>query len=110
IELAQELAVEIEAVGVVAVVRRQEAVPGAFAGADLAAERAVAEMLVADEADALHARHVAFVDLEDEVDAALLELDDLGLDRGVVAAAAAIDGEDTLDVGLHTRARKYLAR
>ena len=110
VELAQQLAVEIEAVGIVAVVRRQEAVPGALAGPDLAAQRAVAEMLVADEADALHARDVAFVDLEDEIDAALVELDDLGLDRGVVAAAAAIDRQDALDVGLHARAREDLAR
>ena len=110
VELAQQLAIEIEAIGIVAVVRRQEAVPGAFARADLAAQRAVAEMLVADEADALHARDVAFVDLEDEVDAALVELDDLGVDRRVVAAAAAIDGQDAFDVGLHARAREDLAR
>ena len=67
-------------------------------------------MLVAHEADALHARDVAFVDLEDEVDTALLELDDLGIDRCIVAAAAAIDGQDAFDVGLHPRARKDLAR
>src|SRR5580704_14927802 len=110
VELAQQLAIEVEAVGVVAVVRRQEAVPGAFARADLAAQRAVAEMLVADEADALNARDVAFADLEDEVYTTLVELDDLGVDRRVVAAAAAIDGQDTFDVGLHARARENLAR
>src|SRR5260221_10718587 len=85
--LAQQLAIEIEAVGIVAVVRRQEAIPDAFAGADLAAQRAVAEMLVADETDALNAGYVAFVDLEDQVDAALLELDDPRLDRAVLPAA-----------------------
>ncbi len=87
-----------------------EAVPGALAGPDLAAQRAVAECLVADEADALHAGDVAFVDLEHEIDAALVELDDLGFDRGVVAAAASIDRQDALDVGLHARAGEDLAR
>ena len=110
VELAQQFAVEIEAVRIVAVVRRQEAVPGAFHRADLAAQRAVAEGLVADETDALHAGHVAFVDLEDEIDTALLQLDDLGFDGGVVAAAAAIDGEDALDVGLDARPGEDLAR
>ena len=109
VELAQQLAVEIQAVGIEAVVRRQEAPPGALGGLDLAAQGAVAEMLVADEADPLDAGDVALVDLEHQIDAALLEPDDLRLDHGVVAAAAAIDREDALDVGLHARAGEDLA-
>ena len=49
--------------------------------------------------------HVALVDLEHEIDAVLVELDDLGLDRGGEAAAAAIEVEDALDVGLDPRLR-----
>src|SRR6185312_16649777 len=102
--------VEIQAVGVEAVVGRQEAPPRALGRADLAAQRAVAEMLVADEADALDAGDVALVDLEHQIDAALLQPDDLGLDGRVVAAAAAIDAEQALDVGLHAGPGEDLAR
>ena len=42
----------------------------------------------------------ALVDLEHEIHAVLLELDDLGLDGGGEAALAAIDVEDALHVGL----------
>src|SRR5690606_16987223 len=94
IEFAQKLAVQVQAIRIEAVIRRQETPPGALGGTDLAPQRAVPEGLIADEADALHARDIALVDLEDEIDAALLQIDDLGLDRGIVAAAAPIDGQD----------------
>ena len=63
--------------------------------------RCVAECLVADEGDARDAGRRAFDDLEDEIHAAVVELDDLRRDGGLIAAAAAVELEDTLDVGLH---------
>src|SRR5262245_16055523 len=66
-------------------------------------------MFVADEADSLDAGDIALVDLEHQVDAALLKPDDLGLDRSVVAAGAAVDRQQALDIGLHAGARENLA-
>ena len=56
--------------------------------------------MVADEVDAFDLGGAALVDLEHEVHAILLELDDLGLDGGREAALAAVDVEDALHVGL----------
>ena len=52
----------------------------------------------------------AFGDLEDQVDAVVRPVDDLGLDADVVAPVAAIDLDDALDVGLHERTRERAAR
>ena len=109
VELAEKFPVEIETIGIETVIRRQEPPPGAFGRPDLAAQRSVAEGLVADKGDALDARDIAFVDLEDEIDAALLELDDLRLDRRVVPTAAAVDRQDTLDVRLDPCPGEHLA-
>src|SRR5579883_2076442 len=101
VELAQQLAIEVEAIGIEAIVRRQEVPPFGLGGPDLFPQCAVAEMLVADKADALDAGDIAFVDLEHQIDAALLEPDDLGLDHRIVATAAPVDREDALDIRLH---------
>ena len=53
--------------------------PGLRRGDDVA-QLAVGECVVADEVDAFDLGRVAFGDLEHEVHAVLLELDDLGLD------------------------------
>ena len=58
----------------------------------------------------LDAGLAALVDLEDEIDAVVRQLDDLGLDADVEAAAAAVDLDDALHVGLHHRARQRAAR
>ena len=50
------------------------------------------------------------VDLEHDVDAVLVELDDLRLDAGGVAALAAIELDDPGDVGAGARAGEDLAR
>ena len=52
----------------------------------------------------------ALVDLEHEVHAVLLELDDLGIDGCRVTALALVDVEDALDVRLHAGAREHRAR
>ena len=70
-------------------------------GLDHPAQRAVAELLVADEADAADTGNRAFVDLEHQVDPVLVELDDLGLDLGGIAAVAAVELEDAADGVLH---------
>ena len=49
-------------------------------------------------------------DLEDDVDAVLVELDDLGLDRGGEAALAAIELDDPGDVGAGLGAGEDLPR
>ena len=61
----------------------------------------IAEHLVADEVDAANLGDVALIDLEDQIDAVLIQRDDLGLDRRREAAASAVDIEDALGVGLH---------
>ena len=96
IELAQQLAVIGHPIGVVAVVGRQEAIPAAFLGRDHAAQLAFAESLVADEIDAADAGKLALVDLEDEIDAVLRKLDDLGLDRRPKPAVPAVEVENPL--------------
>ena len=81
VEGAQLLLVGGEPVRIVGVVRLQEAEQAAgLARVHLLAQAAVAEMLVADDVDRADLGEVALVDLEHDVDAVLVELDDLGLD------------------------------
>ena len=56
-------------------------------------------MRVAEDVDRADLGEVAFVDFEHDVDAVLVELDDLGLDARGEAALAAIELEDPVDVG-----------
>src|SRR5205814_8669789 len=49
-------------------------------------------------------------DGEDEVDAVVRLLDDLGVDADVIAAGAAVDFGDALGIRLHHRAREGAAR
>ena len=76
----------------------------------LLAQAVVVELLVADDVDAADLGKVAFVDLEHDVDAVLVELDDLGLDARREAALPAIQLEDPLDVGAGRGAGEDLAR
>ncbi len=77
---------------------------------DDVAQLAVAEGAIADEIDALDLGRPALGDLEHEIDAVLLELDDFRLDRRGEAALAAIDVEDALHVGLRAGAGEHRAR
>src|SRR3546814_6966833 len=61
----------------------------------------IAEPPVADEADAADTGERTFIDLEDQVDAVLLELDNLRLDRCGKAAGPPVDLLDALGIGLH---------
>src|SRR5262249_26568407 len=67
------------------------------------AELRVRERAVADEVDRLHLRRRTLVDLEHEVYAIVLKLDDLGIDRRGKPSLAAIKIENALNVGLDTR-------
>src|SRR6185312_5360936 len=110
IEFAQQLAVVRDAVGIVIVVGRQDPPPARFLGLQDAAQLAGAEMGVADEIDAAHFGDGPFVDLEHQIDAVLRQADDLGIDRGGEAAAAAIQLDDAPHVALHLGAGEDLAR
>ena len=98
IELAQLLLVEGEPVRIVGRVAAQR-IPVGLARRHLADQPAVAELLVADDVDLADARARALVDLEHHIDAVLVELDDLRLDPGGVAALAPIELDDPGDVG-----------
>lgn len=110
IELAQKLAVEVQPVRIVGVVRREELVPAAFLGTDHVTQRRIAEALVADEGNLLDSGPRSFRDLEHQIDAVLLKLDDLRLHLGGETAAAAVDLQQALDIFLNPRAGIDTAR
>ena len=71
-----------------------------FLGLDYFLQGPATELLVADKVDPSHLRARPFVDLKHQIDAVLVELDDLGLDGGGEAAVAAVKVDDALDVVL----------
>src|SRR5690606_16477715 len=97
----QQLAIEVQAVRIVERRPLEEVEPALLRGRDDVAELRVGEIAVPHELDALDLGRTALVDLEDEVHAAMIELDDLRLDGRGETALAAIDVEDALDVGLN---------
>jgi hypothetical protein len=76
----------------------------------ICAKLAVGEFVVADDVDLADLRLRPLGDLEDDVDAVLLELDDLRLDPGGEAALAAVELDDPGDVGARLGAGEDLAR
>ena len=58
---------------------------------------------VADKLDRPDISLVPFLDFEHQIDAAVRQLDDLGVDVDVETAGAAVDLDDALHVGLHCR-------
>ena len=100
VEFAQLLAVVLDPVGVVVVVRLEEFVPVAFLGDDLVAQLVVRELHVAKEVDAQDAALGALVDLEDQVDALLRQVDDLRRDGCRDPARTPVELDDAGDVGL----------
>ncbi len=110
VEAAQKLAVEIQAVGVVDGGRPQEIEDVRLGGADGAAQLGVAERSVADEIHANDFRLGAFADLENEIDAVVIQLDDLRIDLGRIVSLAAVDVQDLLHVGVGPRACVEAAR
>ena len=111
VEGAQLLLVGGEAVGIVGVIRLKEAEDAAgLAREHLLAQAAVLKFLVADDVDRPDLREVALVDLEDDIDAVLVELDDLGLDAGGEAALTTVKLKDAVDVRANGGAREDLTR
>ncbi len=100
IELPQQLAVELEAVGVIGHAAENETQPVRLIGFHDAAQAAVVVDLVSDEIDALDRRHAALEHLEDQVDAVVGLADDHRRHLGGVAAGLAIGLDDALRVGL----------
>src|SRR5262249_54864240 len=101
---------DLDAVGIVDVIRLEEAQPVGLAGLDDVEQALSGKSIVADEYDLGDAGLGSLVDLEDEVDAAVRQIDDLGHDAHVVTAAALIDLEDALDVRLDDGLRVGAAR
>ena len=91
---AQNVAIGLDAVRIIGVVGTEEAEEVGFTGLDHVPQAVGRIGLVADELDRLHAGLYAFGDLEDQIDAIVRLLDDLGLDLDVVTAVAAIDFGD----------------
>ncbi len=110
VELADLFAVVLDLVGIVIVVRLEELVPVRLARHDHVAQGGVAERLVAHEVDALDAGLGALVDLEDQVDALLRQLDDLGRDGRRDPPRAAVELDDLLGVLLDPSAGEDAAR
>src|SRR3546814_7585166 len=69
--------------------------------------RSVGKSLVAEDVDLADFGTRTLIDLEDEVDAVLVEFDDLGLDGGRKPALAAIQLDDAGDVGADLRSEEH---
>ena len=100
VELAQQLAIEIEPVGIVDVGRLEPGQPALLGRAHDFLQLRVGKGLVADEADVLDLGTRPFADFVDDVDAVLLEFDDLRLDGGGEQTLLLVHVQDALHVGL----------
>ena len=109
VEPAQQFAIRLDTVRIVDVAGLQERQEAGLRRLDDVAQAVVRIEAIADEFDALDAGLAAFIDLEDKVDAVVRQLDDFGIDADVEPAAAAIDLDQTRDIGLHHRARQRTA-
>lgn len=110
IETANQVAVGLDAIGIVEVVAGEEAQQVRFVRLDDVAQAVGRERVIADELDRLDAGLGALLDREDQVDAVVRLLDDLGRDADVIATRAAVDFGDLQGVGLHHGAGKGAAR
>src|SRR6185369_8240958 len=110
VEAADQVAVGLDAVGIVDVAAAKEAQQVRFARLDDVPQAVGRERDVADEVDRLDAGLGALLDREDEIDTVVRLLDDLGRDADVVATGAAVDFGDSQRVGLHHGAGEGAAR
>ena len=110
IEAANQVAIGLDPIRIVDIIATQEAQQVQFVGLDDVLQTVGRISLVADELDRFDAGLHTFGDREDEVDAVVRLLDDLGRDTHVVAARAPVDFGDALGVGLHHRTRQCSAR
>ncbi|MNS54059.1 hypothetical protein D3C72_868390 [compost metagenome] len=110
IEFPQLLPVVIQPVGIVVVVRAEQAPPAGLLGDHDVAQVVVREGRVAQEGDGGYAGFRTFIDLEHHVDAVLLQLDQLGRHRGRDATRQAVQFDDLTDVLLNAGAGVDAAR
>src|SRR5262249_4126177 len=110
VELAHELLIQGHPVRVVDVGALDEVEQAGLGGGNDVAQLAVAEGAVADEVDGLHLGRRPLVDLKHDVDAVVVELDDLGVNGSRIPALPAVDVEDSLHIGLGAGAREHRAR
>src|SRR6185369_2449741 len=108
---AQLLLVGGKPIGVIGVVGLEEAQRTArLPGKHLLAQAPVGIFLVADDVDGADLGEVALVDLEHDVDAVLVELDDFRLDASGKTALPPIELENPIHIGASGRAGEDLAR
>ena len=110
VETPDQVAVGLDAVGVVDVGGLQKAQEIGGGGLDHLLEAIIRIGVIADEDDGSDAGLFAFPDFKDEVDAIVRPLDDFRHHLNVEAAIAVIDLDDARDVGLHHRLRQCAAR
>ena len=110
VQAAQQVAIGLDTVRIVQVVVLQEAEQIRLPGLDHVAQAPGRIGAIADEIDILDRRLAAFGDLEDEIDAVVRPVDHPRRDADVVAAVAAVNLDDALNVGLHRRQRQGAAR
>ena len=108
--LAQQLPIQGQPVGIVDVGALDEVEQSRLRGGDDVAQLGIGEGPVADDIDGLNLGRAALVDLEHDIHAIVVELDDLGLDGGGKPALAAVDVEDALHVRLRLGTREDRAR
>ena len=104
------LAVIIQAVRIVVVVRAEQPPPARLLGHHDFAQAAVGEGFVPQEGDGAQARLWTLVDLEDHVDAVLVQLHQLGRNRRRDSARQPVQFDDLADVFLHLGAGIDTAR
>ncbi len=110
IEFPQLLAVIIQPVGVVVVVGREEIPPDRLLGHHDLAQIVILEGGIAQEGDGSDARLRAFIDLEHDVDAVLLQLNQLRRDRRRNPARQPVQLNQLADIFLDTGAGIDAAR
>ena len=111
VEGAKLLLVGRETIRIVGVVRLQEAEHAAgLARVHLLAQPPVGKCVVAEDVDRADLGEVAFIDFEHDVDAVLVELDDLRIDPRGESALPAIEFEDPVDVRARPRERVKICR
>ena len=110
IEAAQQVAVGLDAVGIIEVAAGEEAQDVGGPGLDDALEPVGRKGAAADEIDPFDRRLLAFRDLEHEIDAVGRARDGLWLDPHVEAAAVLVEIDDPDHVGLHGRRDERAAR
>src|SRR5579862_133993 len=109
VESPDQVAIGLDSIGVVNVRGLEKTEKIRFSGLDDLFQAPGRIAFIADEDDRLDAGLLAFLDREDQIDAIVRTLDNLGHHGNVEATAALIDLDDALGVGLHLGSRQRVA-